>query len=111
MSGDEQIHRADGRPFDLKLFSYAAIGPGCDLVKSGNLKGGKKLLKGVTILGCMTTLADPIGQFSSCDTGNTDVTDRMREEAFKDGGRLLFDEVDADVGIQHHLHVKEGFRF
>jgi len=69
MSGDEHVHRADGSPSYLKMLSYAAIGPGCYLVKSGNLKGSEKVLKCVTILGCMTTLADPIGQFSSCDAG------------------------------------------
>ncbi len=65
----------------------------------------------MAILGDMAALADPIGQFSSCDAGHTDLSDRMSEEALKDGGRLLLDEVDADVGIQHHLHAKEDFRF
>ena len=100
MSGDEHIHRADGNSFCLELFSYAAIGPGCDLVKSDHLKGSEKLLKGMAILGRMTTLADPVGQFSNRNTGNTDISDRMREETFKDGGRLLLDEVDADGDIQ-----------
>jgi hypothetical protein len=71
------------------LLSYAAIGPGCSLVKHGNLKGSEKLLKCVTILGRMTTLADTVGQFSSCDTGNADVSDWMVEEAFKDGGGVV----------------------
>lgn len=50
-------------------------------------------------------------QSGCCDTENTHIADGMREDVFKNGRSLLFDEVDADIGIQHHLHAKEGFRF
>ena len=39
------------------------------------------------------------------------ITDRMREEPFEHGRRLLLDKVDADIRIQHQFHAKGRFRF
>lgn len=62
-----------------------------------------------SILRRLAALACSIVQFRHCDAGDADIPDRMGEESFEHGGRLLLDEVDADVGVQHQLHAKGHF--
>ena len=59
----------------------------------------------------MPALTHAVFEFRYRDAGDSNVTDRMREEPFEYGGGMLLNEVDADIGIQHQLHAKGRFRF
>jgi hypothetical protein len=45
-----------------------------------------------------------ITKFRKGDGRNTDIADSMRFKMFKHFGGILFDEVNADIRIQHILH-------
>jgi len=111
MSSDQEIHRSDRRPFPFKRCTESPIGSGGIPIERCDFERREKLGESETILCGMPALTHAIIEFRYGDAGDSDVTDRMREKSFECGRRVLLDEIDADIGVQHQFHAKGRFRF
>ena len=101
VGGDQQIHGSNRCAFLFKSRTEPAIGRCGFSIKRGDIERGDKLIEGDAILCGVPALACPVLEFRHGDAGDSDVTNWMCEEAFEYGGRVMLDEVDADIGIQH----------
>jgi hypothetical protein len=71
----------------------------------------KRILLDSLVLSRSRGFRGAVLQFGQCNSGNTDIPDLEGAEPLQHDLRLLLDDVDADIGIQHHLHQKGFFLF
>jgi hypothetical protein len=56
----------------------------------------------------LTALADTVFELGKRDDRDADISNGLRGEALDDGGRMFFDQVDADVRVQHQVIKTRG---
>ena len=103
MRGDQHIKRTDTRALCLHEGSQFPVLLCRHIVIGKNLDWGKELGQSELVLLGLDALGDPVFEFAKRNRGDPNVRDAIALETPKNSLRLLPNDVDADIRVQHIL--------
>ena len=105
--GDQCVECACGLASPRELRAHGAVLHRCILVECGDLERQRELAQGVMrILGAIAPVRAEC-ELPERDGGNPDLTNRLAAKLLE-RSRMLLDDRDAGIGIEHPLHSNES---
>jgi hypothetical protein len=101
---DQHVHRPDGLSCSFELRPDCSIFLNRFFIEVRYFEGKYEFIKGLLVFLDVPALGYAVAKFGKGYGRNADIADSMRFEMLEHFGGILFDEVNADIRIQHVLH-------
>src|SRR5262245_23478814 len=111
MASEEEIHGSYRLSLLLQKRTNPAIKARGGIVESCDFQRRDELCKCPSVLFWAAALRHTIIQLGQCNCGNAYITYGYSAEAVQQALRAMFDQMNADIGIEHELHRKAFDRF